>query len=232
MMITAVRCAALTALLVSATACTDATATHCADFTRRRSPARPARPPVRMPRRGFPAVSRPARVYVAVDWPTYPIHGSPLASRYVLYDDGTFALQYSSANYPFFEYRGTHTEANGLITFNWEGWSSAGPWGATGSLSDDALSVRYNLVMQLSDFEDGVYLRAHDERVSLVAVCSEASSSRPRRAKCVPSASSAWSSSPRLPLDVMRKQIQLLPARQPRPVRRLPASSSAGPMPC
>ena len=108
----------------------------------------------------FPAVSRPARVYVAVDWPTYPIHGSPLASRYVLYDDGTFALQYSSANYPFFEYLGTHTDANGLITFNWEGWSTAGPWSATGSLSDGALSVRYNRVMHLADFEDGVYLKA------------------------------------------------------------------------
>ena len=29
---------------------------------------------------------------------------SPLASRYVLYDDGRFALEYSSARYPFFEY--------------------------------------------------------------------------------------------------------------------------------
>jgi hypothetical protein len=88
------------------------------------------------------------------------MHGSPLASRNVLYDDGTFALQYSSANFPFFEYRGTHTEANGLITFNREGWSTAGPWGATGQLSDDALSVRCNRVMQLSDLEDGVYLKA------------------------------------------------------------------------
>jgi hypothetical protein len=29
----------------------------------------------------------------------------------------------------------------------------------SGSLSDDSLSVRFNLIMQLSDFEDGVYLR-------------------------------------------------------------------------
>jgi hypothetical protein len=50
-------------------------------------------------------------------------------------------------------------EANGLITFAWEGWSVAGPWGATGSITDDSLSVRYNVIMQLSDFEDGVYLR-------------------------------------------------------------------------
>jgi hypothetical protein len=109
--------------------------------------------------RSFPEVSRPARVYVAVNSPMYQMHGSPLVSRYVLYDDGTFALQYSSANHPFFEYRGTYTEASGLITFEWEGWSVAGPWGATGSLSAESLSVRYNIIMQMSDFEDGVYSR-------------------------------------------------------------------------
>lgn len=110
--------------------------------------------------RGFPAVSPPARIYLGVDSPTSVRHGSPLASRYVLYDDGTFALQYSSANYPFVELRGAYEEANAVITFEWEGRNIAGPWGATGSLSDDSLSVRYNAMMQLSDFEDGVYVRA------------------------------------------------------------------------
>jgi hypothetical protein len=88
------------------------------------------------------------------------MHGSPLASRYVLYDDGTFALQYSSAKHSFFEYRGTFKVMDGLVAFDWEGWSVAGAWGATGSLSDDSLSVQYNIIMQLSDFADGVYLRA------------------------------------------------------------------------
>ena len=48
----------------------------------------------------FPAASRSARIYMAVD--------SPL--RYVLYDDGTFALQYSLPSKPFFEYRGAYNE--------------------------------------------------------------------------------------------------------------------------
>jgi hypothetical protein len=104
------------------------------------------RPPVSA---GFPAVSQPARIYVDVN-------SSPLPSRYVLYDDRTFVLQYSTA----FEYRGVYKEANAVITFEWEGWSTAGPWGATGSLSDDALTVRYNLIMMMSDFVDGVYIRA------------------------------------------------------------------------
>jgi hypothetical protein len=48
--------------------------------------------------------------------------------------------------------------ANGVITFEWEGWSVAGPWGATATISDDSLSVEYNLIMQLTDFEDAVYV--------------------------------------------------------------------------
>ena len=157
MMNVAVRGAALVALLALATACTDATPptapTSTADSTSTPAPGSGSVP------RGFPEVSEPARIFVAVHSPLYPIHASPLASRYVLYDDGTFALQYSSANYPFFEYRGAYREANALITFEWEGWSVAGPWGATGKISDDALAVQYNLIMQLSDFEDGIYIR-------------------------------------------------------------------------
>jgi hypothetical protein len=156
MMSTAVRGAALMAVVVIATACTDATLPTAPTSRIAGNPtsALPDTP------RGFPVVSRPARIYVAVNSPSYPMHGGPLASRYVLYDDGAFALQYSSANYPFFQYLGTYRDANDLITFEWEGWSVAGPWGATGSLSEESLVVRYNVIMQLTDFEDGVYLRA------------------------------------------------------------------------
>ena len=55
------------------------------------------------------------------------------------------------------EYRGEYTESNGVITFQWEGWSIAGAWGATGTVNDGSLTVQYNLIMQLSDFEDAVY---------------------------------------------------------------------------
>ena len=107
----------------------------------------------------FPAISRPAQIFEGVDSPYYSMHGSPLASRYVLYDDKTFALQYSSAKYSFFEYRGTYTSVDDVITFEWEGWSTAGPWGATAKLSGDTLDVRYNIIMVLSDFADGLYIR-------------------------------------------------------------------------
>ena len=86
------------------------------------------------------------------------MHGSLLASRYVLYDDGTFALQYASVRYPFFQYRGDYSVTNGSITFGWTG-SGTSHWQASGEISDESLTVHYNLDMQMSDFEDGVYLR-------------------------------------------------------------------------
>ena len=80
-------------------------------------------------------------------------------SRYVLYDDGSFALQMWLGAWGAGEYRGTYEmESDGRIDFAWEGWSRAGPWGATGTLSKDTLSVRYNLVMMMTDFEDAEYI--------------------------------------------------------------------------
>jgi hypothetical protein len=82
------------------------------------------------------------------------VSDSTKQSRFVLYDDGAFALQYVSLGV---EYRGGYTESNGVVTLAWEGWSTAGPWGATGTLKDGSLTVRYNLIMSLSDFDDAAY---------------------------------------------------------------------------
>lgn len=73
-------------------------------------------------------------------------------SRYVLFDNGMFVLEY-----PHGSYRGTYKQDGPTITFEWEGWSVAGPWGATGTLLDDQLTVRYNMIMIMSDFEDAIY---------------------------------------------------------------------------
>ena len=100
-------------------------------------------------------MSKPARIYLFARELSYPVRDWTSGSRYVLYDDGTFALQSQGA----FEYRGTYANSNGLITFQWEGWSRAGPWGATGSLNDDSLTVQYNFIMEMTDFENGVYLQ-------------------------------------------------------------------------
>jgi len=153
----AVRYGAVAALLAISTACSESSPPT------RPSPVAasvetPAPPPPVPHTPTFPALSRPGRVYVGVPAPATPTHGSALYSRFVLYDDGTFALQYSSANFGFFDYRGTYTGETAL-EFQWEGWSTAGPWGASGTLDGETLSVKYNLIMQLTDFEDGVYTR-------------------------------------------------------------------------
>ena len=110
--------------------------------------------PPAAPRTNFPPLSGSSRTFTFDHGLTYPVSAYTTQSRFVLYDDGAFALQYLSLGG---EYRGGYTDSNGVITFEWEGWSTAGPWGATGTLKDGSLTVQYNPIMQLTDFEDAVY---------------------------------------------------------------------------
>jgi hypothetical protein len=84
-------------------------------------------------------------------------------SRYILHKDGSFLLQYDYDEGNEYrrgiQYKGRLTQTNNSVSFTWEGWSVAGPWGATGTLRGDTLTVGYNMIMVLSDFVDGVYLR-------------------------------------------------------------------------
>ena len=102
-----------------------------------------------------PAVISPdARIFSFIDVLTPPVSWYTSASRFEFNPDGTFVLQY-----PHGAYRGRYREVDGGVQFDWDGSSAAGPWGATGSIDHDRLTVRYNLTMQLSDFEDAVYVR-------------------------------------------------------------------------
>jgi len=80
-------------------------------------------------------------------------------SRYVLQEDGTFALQYVKDF--FFEYTGRYSRENASIAFAFD--ANSGAWQATGTIHGDSLVVAYNTNMQLSDFEDGVYVRTRRE---------------------------------------------------------------------
>lgn len=147
MLHTPVRRAALAVLLLISMACTE------------KLPAGPSSSnsvPGPVPA-GFPAVVKPARVFAFDRELLYPVRTFTVGSRFVLYDDGSFALQYSNTSTN--EYRGRYKEVDGNITFEWEGWSTGGPWGANGSLAANSLTVRYNVIMQMSDFEDAVYRR-------------------------------------------------------------------------
>jgi hypothetical protein len=118
--------------------------------------SQPSAPPVPFPPPppSFPPLSGPSRTFTFDRELSFPVTGYTRNSRFVLYDNGAFVLQYVSLNG---EYRGGYTEANGVLHFAWEGWSVAGTWEATGTISGDALAVRYNLIMQMTDFEDAVY---------------------------------------------------------------------------
>jgi len=87
-------------------------------------------------------------------------HNGPLVTRYVLYGDGTFALEFYSPRFGPGVYTGRYKRTDSRIVFDWDGWSTAGPWGAEGTLRGDSLTVTYNTVMMLSDFVDGTYVRS------------------------------------------------------------------------
>lgn len=99
-------------------------------------------------------LSGPLRTFSFVSQVSYPVSHYTQQSSMRLYDNGAFALDYSSGSYT-----GTYSERDGAIVFEWEAGSSGGAWGATGSVSGDTLTIRYNVVMQMSDFEDAVYFR-------------------------------------------------------------------------
>jgi hypothetical protein len=143
------RLVALAAALVVSAACQDRTPT---------SPHQMQAAP--LPPTTFPEVVKPARILVFSPSPLYRASAYTIDSRYVLYDDGEFALQYLRS-LGSWSYSGTYKEADGKLTFtfNGRGWSVPGQPDARGVLDGDTLTVSYNIVMQMSDFEDGMYVR-------------------------------------------------------------------------
>ena len=149
-MTTTVRRGTVAVLLVLFAACGSSAPTSPTG-TNQPSAALSSTPP---PPISFPPSSGPSRTFIFEHELSYRVSDYTKQSRFVLYDNGAFVLQYVGLGG---EYRGAYREANGVIAFEWEGWSVAGPWGATGTIKGDSLTVRYNLIMQLTDFEDAVY---------------------------------------------------------------------------
>jgi hypothetical protein len=115
------------------------------------SPPATVQPP---PTSVLPPVSGNARAYVFNAPVSYQVRGYTMMSRYVLRSGGTFSLQYASLG---IEYVGTFTEDNGIVSFR---FAADGRWDAIGTVSGDSLEVRYNVVMEHSDFENAVYRRS------------------------------------------------------------------------
>ena len=146
----AVRRGMVIALLMLATGCGS---TGPVSPTETAQPA--ALPPQTPPPRSFPPLSGLSRTFLFRGELSYRVHDTTKQSRFVLYDNGAFVLVPKP-------WRGrvsrkVHIEANGVISFEWEGWSTAGPWGAIGTLKGDSMTVQCNLIMQMTDFEDAEY---------------------------------------------------------------------------
>lgn len=82
--------------------------------------------------------------------------GSP--ARYVFHEDGSFELQYIQRYRGVVQYDGDYSQRGSTIDFAFDVRSSAGPMEAIGILDGDYLEVKYNVVMFLTDFEDGLYV--------------------------------------------------------------------------
>lgn len=107
----------------------------------------------------FPALSRPGAIYNQEgDLYTYANVGL-LVSRYVLYDDDGFELQFVNAS-GFFAYIGGYSIINGIVTLNFAESNSAGPWTATGAFAGDEFKVMYSPVARLAGFVDGGYRKS------------------------------------------------------------------------
>jgi hypothetical protein len=145
-----VRRSAIVVLLVLLSACAGSGPTSPTGT----NPA-PSLPLPTPPATNFPPLSGPSRTFIFARELLYPVSDYTKKSRFILYDNGAFVLQFPSVGEG--GYRGGYKDASGVITFEWEGWNIAGPWGAIGSLTGDSLTVKYNEIMQWTDFEDATY---------------------------------------------------------------------------
>jgi hypothetical protein len=108
----------------------------------------------------FPEPVKAGQVYAEPPG-LYANYGSQSVSRFVLYDDGTFELQFARGSAPL-TFKGRYGRDGSSVKFDWDDWPTTESWYATGQLDGDRLTVKYSAAMSLSDFEDGTYTRVRD----------------------------------------------------------------------
>ena len=112
------------------------------------------------PGQRFPGLTKPARVYVAIDCPAapdtycpfrqgYPRHGW---QRLVLYEDGTVVLVFNG----FVGLIGVYRQTGSAVEINVV-YGEVGQGGGIGSLAGDLLTVDYSDFLNHSDFYDTLY---------------------------------------------------------------------------
>ncbi len=104
----------------------------------------------------FPPLSGPSQTFVFERELSYPVREFTRGSRFVLYDNGAFELQY-----PNFSYRGAYRDADGVLGFGFYAEAVVEPdWGTmTGLLRDSSLEIDFRVEAEMADFEDAAYSR-------------------------------------------------------------------------
>lgn len=82
------------------------------------------------------------------------VHGT-VSERYILLPNSRFRLQLVSGRFGTYEYLGAYRDSGSTISFVFD---SSG-WYATGTLTGNTLSVRYNDWASMDGFEDGDFVR-------------------------------------------------------------------------
>lgn len=128
------------------------------------SPSGTSQPPsVPQPTISFPPLSGPSRTFIFDGEVSHGVSDFTKQSRFVLYDNGAFLLQYPPSRYGDGGFPGQYKDADGVIMFLFEfqGRSVGTPFDdATATLRGDSLTVQYKESMQHSDFENAVYVLA------------------------------------------------------------------------
>jgi hypothetical protein len=147
------RRALLVGLVSLATGCMDSTPTSTAALPHQLPPAPspvPQPPPV-------PSITGPSVLYARVSPSSYPGGGDSYLLS--LGADSAFVIVWGGGvTYP--GWAGRYQRADSVLVFHYDAWSSAGGLEGRGTLRGDTLFLRYNSIMQMTDFEDGVYVRA------------------------------------------------------------------------
>jgi hypothetical protein len=141
--------------LTLAVGCTDVTRPARAPTARPGAPATPTLPSSSPPQ--MPDGTAPGVLYQRV---------SPLPLSYGASDaywlssgaDSTFLIVFPDGT-THWGWSGRYTRADSVLRFRYNAWSAGGELSARGIVRGDTLVLAYNPIMQMTDFEDGVYVR-------------------------------------------------------------------------
>ncbi|MES2524497.1 MAG: hypothetical protein V4617_17490 [Gemmatimonadota bacterium] len=111
----------------------------------------PTTPPVPLP----PTITRPSVLYQRVSPSSYGSDAYLLSTG----PDSAFVIVFPGG-ISHHAWSGQYSGGDSVLHFRYNAWSGGGTLGATGFLHGDTLLLKYNTIMQMTDFEDGVYVRA------------------------------------------------------------------------